>query len=156
MFCCVMQIKLTKQSSRSRKYRIFVPVEYFESVGYVENDVVDVDIVIKSDDSPIESPVRESIEFESSADAEYQAGTGVGGGNAENNNGVIIPYDEIIPIDNVLRVGLKLYYAVNQKIVEHDGKRFEIDIHTGKIKNPTFDEHLSGVKSQNTNSAKFV
>ena len=36
-----MEIKLVKHSLRSQKYRIFVPVEYFESMGYDENDVVD-------------------------------------------------------------------------------------------------------------------
>ena len=134
-----MQVKLIKQSSRSRKYRIFVPVEYFERMGFVENDVVDVDIVINSNDSPAES-THEYIKFESSSDAE----------NDE------IPYGVFIPIQNVLYVGKKLYYAVNGKIVEQAGKRFEIDVKTGKIKNQTNIRHLTKSKPQTTNYARFV
>ena len=44
-----MKIKLAKHSLRSQKYRIFVPVEYFDIMGYTENDVLDVDIIVKSD-----------------------------------------------------------------------------------------------------------
>lgn len=44
-----MNVKIVKRATRSQKYRISVPVEYFESRGYHENDVIDVDIIVKSD-----------------------------------------------------------------------------------------------------------
>ena len=146
-----MQVKLVKQSSRSQKYRISIPVEYFERMGYAENDVVDVDITVRNDSE--NNP--ESI-VETGSDAEHPVMIN-DGGNAENNNGVIIPYDQFIQIDNVLYVGKKLYYSINNKIVEKDGNRFEIDTKTGKIKNSNLSDMSDKVKSQNiTNYAKFV
>ena len=140
-----MEIKLVKPSPRSQKYRLDIPVEYFESMGYNENDVVDVDIVINpthKENIPTES-IDEYIKFEPGVDAECNDG--------------VIPYGQIIPIENVLYVGKKLYYFINGKIVEYNGKRFEIDIKTGKIKNPTSDNSLSEVKPRNSsNYARFV
>ena len=150
-----MQVKLVKQSSRSQKYRISIPVEYFERMGYAENDVVDVDITVRNDSE--NNP--ESI-VETGSDAEHSVihdDVVDGGGNAENNNSAIIPHDQFISVDNVLYVGKKLYYSINNKIVEKDGNRFEIDTKTGKIKNPTSVKCVAEVKPQNiTNYAKFV
>lgn len=150
-----MQVKLVKQSSRSQKYRISIPVEYFERMGYAENDVVDVDITVRNDSE--NNP--ESI-VETGSDAEHSVihdDVVDGGGNVENNNSAIIPHDQFIPVDNVLYVGKKLYYSVNGKIVDQDDKQFEIDINTGKIKNSNLSDMSDKVKSQNiTNYAKFV
>ena len=146
-----MRVKLVKQSSRSQKYRISIPVEYFERMGYAENDVVDVDITVRNDSE--NNP--ESI-VETGSDAEHSVMIN-DGGNAENNNSAIIPHDQFIPVDNVLYVGKKLYYSVNGKIVDQDDKQFEIDINTGKIKNSNLSDMSDKVKSQNiTNYAKFV
>lgn len=105
-----MKIKLVKHSSKSQKYRIFVPVKYFEMMGYAENDIVDVDIVVNS--------IHEE------------------NGDAESISDMV-PYGVVIPMKNLMYVGKKLYYSINGQIVEYDGKRFEIDITTGKIKNTT-------------------
>ena len=146
-----MEIKLVKRASRSRKYTIFVHVDYFESLGYVENDVIDVDIIVRNGSKNN----HESI-IVTGSDAEHPVMIN-DGGNAENNNSAIIPHDQFIPVDNVLYVGKKLYYSVNGKIVDQDDKQFEIDINTGKIKNSNLSDMSDKVKSQNiTNYAKFV
>ena len=146
-----MEIKLVKRASRSRKYTIFVHVDYLESLGYVENDVIDVDIIVRNGSKNN----HESI-IVTGSDAEHPVMIN-DGGNAENNNSAIIPHDQFIPVDNVLYVGKKLYYSVNGKIVDQDDKQFEIDINTGKIKNSNLSDMSDKVKSQNiTNYAKFV
>ena len=146
-----MEIKLVKRAPRSRKYTIFVHVDYFESLGYVENDVIDVDIIVRNGSKNN----YESI-IVTGSDAEHPVMIN-DGGNVENNNSAIIPHDQFIPVDNVLYVGKKLYYSVNGKIVDQDDKQFEIDINTGKIKNSNLSDMSDKVKSQNiTNYAKFV
>ena len=146
-----MEIKLVKRALRSRKYTIFVHVDYFESLGYVENDVIDVDIIVRNGSKNN----HESI-IVTGSDAEHPVMIN-DGGNVENNNSAIIPHDQFIPVDNVLYVGKKLYYSVNGKIVDQDDKQFEIDINTGKIKNSNLSDMSDKVKSQNiTNYAKFV
>ena len=145
-----MEIKLVKQSSRSQKYRLSVPVEYFEKLGYVENDVLDVDIIVKNHEFSLPDAELASVGNDDCIKKEEEL---------SSNNDIIIPYDKIIPMDSVLYVGKILYYAVNGKIVEQDRKNFEIDIKTGKIKSSaesTYAKHLAKVKSQNIPSAKFV
>ncbi len=113
-------------------------------MGYDENDVVDVDIVVRDD----AENQNNSFLFPSGVKPDDSVG---------ENNSVIIPYGEFIQIDNALYVGKKLYYSINGKIVEKDRNRFEIDIHTGKIKNSTSVKCVAEVKPQNmTNYAKFV